>query len=587
MANPRGFTLVETLVGVALFAIVALTGYTAYTSVFRAVQNSHTQTIMASLANEQFEIVRNLPYAQVGVVSGLPVGVIPHVQSITRSGVAFTVTTTIRNVDDPFDGVIGGTPNDTAPADYKLVEVEIACAVTCDTPNTIYTTQVGPRALESTGNNGALFVRVFNASGQPVSDANVHVLNQQPSPDIVIDDVTPNDGVLQIVDTPPGTQVYEVSVSKPGYSSERTYPVGAVGNPNPAKPHATVATGQVTQLSFAIDRVGSIQASSVDKLCRPVGNTRFHLQGSKLIGSTPDVVKYDADHVTSATGTKAVTGLEWDTYKFSFTDTVLALSGLLPLSPIPLQPAGTQVLTMVVEPRSPSNLLVTLRDAETGLPVSDATVQVLGGAYNQTLQTGRNFVLQSDWSGGGGQGIWLVDNQYSSSNNVATPAASLTLAQSAGLYLPSGTLTSSTFDLGSSATTFYKLFWDHGGTGTVRLQLASNNDNATWNFVGPDGSSGSYYTTGNETINAVHNGQRYLRYRVYLDTADTTVAPTAGEIGFWFTGPCVPPGQLFFGGLANGTYTVNVTKTGYQSVADTATVSAGWQEKEILLTPNP
>ena len=53
----------------------------------------------------------------------IELGVLEHTKNITRNGVVFNLVTTVRNIDDPYDGVVGGSPNDTAPADYKLVEI--------------------------------------------------------------------------------------------------------------------------------------------------------------------------------------------------------------------------------------------------------------------------------------------------------------------------------------------------------------------------------------------------------------------------------------------------------------------------------
>jgi hypothetical protein len=80
-----------------------------------------------ALANEQLEVARNLPYSDVGIVAGWPIGKIPYQKTEIRHGANFVVTTTVRNIDDPFDGTIGGTPNDPSPADYKLVDLSLDC----------------------------------------------------------------------------------------------------------------------------------------------------------------------------------------------------------------------------------------------------------------------------------------------------------------------------------------------------------------------------------------------------------------------------------------------------------------------------
>ena len=73
-----GFTLVEAIIGAAIFMILAMSVYQAYTVTMDVVRLSRVKITATALANEQFEIMRNLPYADVGIVGSLPVGKIPY-----------------------------------------------------------------------------------------------------------------------------------------------------------------------------------------------------------------------------------------------------------------------------------------------------------------------------------------------------------------------------------------------------------------------------------------------------------------------------------------------------------------------------
>src|SRR3989344_4769359 len=204
LRNKSGMTLMELVVSVALFAVVATSAFQAFSNIIKVITVSRNRVIAMSLVNEQFEIIRKLPYVDVGVVDGIPDGRVPYAQTLTRNNITFTVTATIRNIDDPYDGTIGGDPNDLSPADYKLVELEIECSL-CSNFNPVFVnTKVAPKNLETASDNGALFVRVFDANGQPVTDASVHIENNQVNPSIVIDDTTNISGMLQVVDVPPG-----------------------------------------------------------------------------------------------------------------------------------------------------------------------------------------------------------------------------------------------------------------------------------------------------------------------------------------------------------------------------------------------
>jgi prepilin-type N-terminal cleavage/methylation domain-containing protein len=592
--NKKGFTLVEILVGAFVFLIIAAGVYQGYVTVLRLLGLSEAKTAATLLANERVELVRNLAYQDVGTVGGLPNGVLPQVSLVSRDGFLFTVTTTVRSIDDPFDGTIGGTPNDLSPADYKLVQIEIGCSACRNfTPLSVTTTQA-PKNLETSSGNGALFVQVIDGNGQPISGVTVRVQNASSTPPIDVTDLTNQNGILPLVDVPPGIHTYKVTVSKNGYSSSTTYPPGGAGNPNPVKPNATVAAGQVTQLSFAIDFVGTINWRSVSPSCQVRANIPFTLHGTKLLGTNPDTLAYNQNLTTGAPGTLVTTNLEWDTYTFSPISTLYDLAGSSPLLSMTLSPGAAVDALLVLEPKVPKSLLVSVKDGATGLPVADATVTISAGAFNQTLITNRGFLRQTNWSGGSGQEVFSDGDRYLSSDGnieTANPAGDIRLRQSLGTYAPSGEIVSSTFDTGSATTTYYNLLWEpidqpeESGEDSVRLQLASNNDGSTWNFIGPDGTSASYYTTSNQNINALHNGHQYIRYKVFLGTASSTLSPNISEIALTYGSVCVPYGQVFFQGLVPNTYTVSVSHPNYQPVSTDVVLSEDWKLIEVSLTP--
>jgi prepilin-type N-terminal cleavage/methylation domain-containing protein len=400
----KGFTLIETLVGVAVFVVISTSIYQAYVSLFNFISLNQYKIVALNLVNEQFEIIRNLSYSNVGIPGSIPSGTIPQTQNINRSGIDFVVRTTIRNIDQPYDGTIGGNPNDLSPADNKLVEVEVSCAACINFLPLTLTTTIAPKNLETASTNGALQVKVFDANGVPVSGANVSIRNYQGTTTISIDDVTNSSGVLQIVDVPPGIEAYEIYVSKAGYSSDRTYPNGAVSNPTPSKPHATVIVQQLTQISFSIDRLSSITFNSVTDNCVAIPDVDFSLKGAKQIGSS--VYKFNKNLATDNSGIYSSTTMEWDYYTVTGIDSAYDIIGINPLNPISLNPNVNQNVLLIVTPKDPRTLLVTVKDNSTLLPLTDATVRLRKGvSFDKTEITGRGSINQTDWSGGLGTGF--------------------------------------------------------------------------------------------------------------------------------------------------------------------------------------
>jgi prepilin-type N-terminal cleavage/methylation domain-containing protein len=592
----NGFTLIEVLVGSAVFVLIAVTAYNSYVSLFKIINLNQYRVLAIDLANEQFEIARNMPYSSVGVQGSIPNGSIPHTQTLTRGGTIFVVTTTVRNIDLPFDGTIGGTPNDLSPADNKLVEVEVSCSACNNMQPVSLVGQVAPKNLETASTNGALFIRVFDANGQPVQDASVHVVNIATSTTIVIDDVTDASGMLRLVDVPPQANAYRITVTKSGYSTDRTYPIGGSGNPSPSKPDATVLLQQVTQISFSIDKLSSIHFSSVTPNCEVVGSFGFSIVGSKQIGT--NVPKYSQNTSTNSSGILDLSSIEWDSYTISPTDTTRYLSGINPLNPVAVNPDGSQNIQLIVVPKDPNGLVMTIKDRATSLPLSGATVRLTknGGGFDETLITGQGYLSQTDWSAGSSQENFINQLKYFSDDgniDIATTAGQIKLRSAFGEYNPSGVLESSTFDTGS-ASNFFSLVWSPidqpvlAGANSVRLQFATNatvTSTTTWSFKGPDGSNTSYYLSSNSSLNAIHGSDRYARYRAYLSTATATVTPNISDIAFTYTSDCVPPGQVIFTGLSTGNYTVEISKSGYTTNTTSITVGTGWQESQILLGP--
>lgn len=564
-----GFTLIELLIGAAIFAIFVVSIYSAYSNVLDITNKIRLNAAGINLIRNEIEMIRNLPYEDVGIQGAYPIGKLLAEKPVFFNNIAFVLKTTVRNVDDPFDGTIGGTPNDTAPADYKLVELEINSPEHPGFSPVKLTTTIAPRHLETTTNNGALFINVFDAFGQPVSGANVSVINNTLSPPIQINDTTNINGILQLVDIPTSTLAYKIKVSKNGYSSDQTYPLGAPENPNPLKPHATVSQQQVTAISFAIDRVSNIYLKTVNQMCQAIPNISFSQNGTKLIGQAPDVLKYSASSATNLNGEKTISNLEWDTYNFFNLDENYDLSGSQPLWPLILNPNSNIGMIWTMELKNPLALLVTVQDTN-NQPVANVSVRLTKTGFDKVLYTGRRFFSQTDWSNGqySAQSGGIEDNN---------PTGEVKLMLTEGKY-PTSTeawLISSTFDLGTSSTTFYNLSWQpenqptETGPESFKLQIAANNDNSTWDFIGPDGTS--------------YNNNRYLRYKVFLKTQNENFTPKLEEIKFEFSSSCIPSGQVFFNGLVNGTYALSVQKSGYQTASATVSISENWQEYKVTL----
>jgi len=262
-SKESGLTLVETLVGVALLLIVFVGIFGLVRLNIKIVTQSKAKTIATALASQKIELARNLAYDQIGTAGGIPSGVIPETENIERNKIAYTVKTTVIYIDDPFDGVF---PSDPLAWDYKRIKVKVSWSAFFG-GEVILQTDVAPKGIETTGGGGIISVLVFDANGQPVSQADIRVENNTAFPPIDASYQTDNQGRIFIPGAPACNDCYKITASKYNYSSERTYAVNelvrGVALAFPAKPYLSVIEGQLSEISFSIDRLAAKTVNTI------------------------------------------------------------------------------------------------------------------------------------------------------------------------------------------------------------------------------------------------------------------------------------------------------------------------------------
>lgn len=589
----RGFTLIEVIVGIGIFAILISAILGSYSVLSRTIKVARERTILASTAAHYLELIRNMPYGDIGTINGNPPGdladatnpIVTNIESVN-----FRIYYEVTYIDDPADGtILAGT--DSAPNDYKQVKLTIDNTSTNHSTNFI--TNVSAQGLEGLVNAGALYIRVFDAEGQPVPNANVRIENPDLTPALVLDRTTDANGNLIEVGLPASVNGYQLLVTKTGYSSDQTYPI-TVANPNPTKPHATIVDGLVTQISFAIDLSADLEIRTVSETCQPISGAAISVRGSKLIGTSPDVLKFMQTYTSGGSGLINMNNIEWDNYVPALEPSApYMVYGTSPIQQVTVLPASDQTFTFVLGPQTAHSLRVIVKDSATGAPVEGANVRLIRNSPYQeyTGVTGGSVWQQIDWSGGGGQPDFINASQYFYQDgflNDSVVPTGLALNQIGANYAPAGSLESSTFDTGG-ASNFTTLTWlptgQHPST-ELKFQLASNNDNTTWNFIGPDGTDASYYTTAGTNIHPSHSGDQYIRYKAFLATSNSSFTPTLTSVGLNYVAGCFTPGQTVFPDLDSGSnYDLEISLTGYHTYNESNVDIFGNVVHEILMIP--
>ncbi|MBI5361261.1 MAG: DUF2341 domain-containing protein [Planctomycetes bacterium] len=152
-----------------------------------------------------------------------------------------------------------------------------------------------------------------------------------------------------------------------------------------------------------------------------------------------------------------------------------------------------------------------------------------------------------------------------------------------GYYVPQAELISSTFTVAENTAldtiSFLPLSYDEAfGSAPVRFQIASNDDNATWDFIGPDGTDATYYANpSGEMINETNSGKIYFRYKMFISTADTRQTPVFDLVKITYRNPYIST-------LTSSPYNSQISYNGIQKVTWTEDAPAGTDIKFQIRT---
>ncbi len=356
--SQKGETIISLLVALAVFSILIQTLFTLVSTSYKVLSFNKARIAARHIAQEEIETVRNMPYDDVGTSGGIPDGSLLQEKTLVRNGQSFTIKTAIVYIDDPFGINI---------TDYKRARVEVSWGGLGggSSINPVsYITNITPKTgTESDGGN--LTIQVFNANGEPVAQALVTVL--APELDVNLSQTTDNNGRMTLPGAQECVACYRITVTKAGYSSERTYSIYEVANP--LKPHMTVLNGQISQISFNIDLLSNLTVNTKgDRLenfsVEP--NVAFDIRGSKIIGTDPylqPIYKYEQSFTTNETGTILIEDIEWDIYTISIPElSSFDISGSTPLNPLVLNPNTSIDFDMALTASSNHNLLSITKD---------------------------------------------------------------------------------------------------------------------------------------------------------------------------------------------------------------------------------
>jgi len=571
-----GFTLIETLVSVAVLGILCASAYGLYATIINAIVYYRGQTTVSALAGQYLEVARNLAYSKIGTINGNPHGDLPdepNALNLTFNNINYKIYYVVNALHDQAD------PNLTVQ-DYKQVKLYVKNVQNGITKS--FVTTIAPISLASMGNGGALSIQVIGSiysSYQHIAGATINITNTDVNPHINLTRTSGADGGWNEVGLPPDSH-YHISVTKDGYSSDQTYSVAQY--PGTTQADATVILNQTQSVTLVIDKLSNMSLQTKDTACQPIAGVILSVQGAKTI--SPGLPKFNQNFTSNGGGiinpvtTASCSNtcgasnccLEWDTYTPALASSQYMIYGTSPVQTTDLLPNTSQNFSLILGQKTANSLLVLVKD-ESGNSVEGASVELIGVGlgYDETKYTGGSVWTQNDWSGGAGQKNFEAVDRYSDDDgNITTDIVPLAvrLKETDGEYVSSGSFISSTFDTGTDQTSYTILDWSSNQDPdfSVKFQIAASDEKHDgpednyWqesvNYKGIDGTSSTYYAVPKVTINS--SAERYVRYKAFLSTTNPHKTPQLSSVSVNYVSGCPTPGQVMFPSLEAGNYDV-------------------------------
>lgn len=227
-----GFTLIEVVVAMLVFAIIATGFLMTLTASMVTTRDTRARIVAANLASQQIDLVRSRDVFDVT----------SSTRDITLNGDTFHVAVHASWATSTGSTATCESAGATGALSYRQVTVEVTWDnMRAGTPPVYADTSIAPDSKINDPSLGTILVGVIDAAGAGVSGATVSL-----SPANGIASVTTDsDGCAYLLKVPPAAS-YTVSITKTGYVSDQQ-----VLSPSAA---VSVVAGSTSRASFGYDK---------------------------------------------------------------------------------------------------------------------------------------------------------------------------------------------------------------------------------------------------------------------------------------------------------------------------------------------
>ncbi len=576
----------DTVVGTALMLLIFVGIFAAFQLSVDVVLNNKARAGAVALANERMEYIRSLTYSQVGTVGGIPAGIIPQLETIVLNGISYTRRTFIQYADDSGDGS-GGSDTNSITADYKALRSDVYWTSRNGERHITVLSRVSPggNGIETAVPGGTLTLNVINASSQPVSGAQIHIVNSATTPPSLAIDFTTFTNVNGVASFIGATTsgAYQITVTKSGYSTAQTYPATAQ-NTNPDPAHLLVFLNQTTTKVFGIDLLSQKTINTWTPILPATWSDTF-ADATKIAGSASTTVAsgvvrlsgsapYDSTGSVQSVSIAPAYLAKWKTLTWSaslpagtgITYRVYDASGstLIPDSQLPGNSTGLTASPVDLTGVSTSTYTGIRLDAQfTSSGADTPSVDMWSVDYDYGPQRLPNVAFTLRGAKTIGTGPSGTQYKYSTSQNSGASASVVLPNMEWDTY--EFTPTGSTYDIASAC---------HGAAESPEISALSTKFSLA---AGSQTASDIYLVT--HTANALSVEVRSTATGALIPYATVRLYKT----GYDMTQTTDGCGQIIFSSLSSGTYTLVVSASGYTTDTNSAVSVSGTTHISVSL----
>ncbi|MDB5238331.1 MAG: hypothetical protein JWM46_601 [Candidatus Kaiserbacteria bacterium] len=568
----RGVTLIDTIVATSLMLVVFLGIAAAFNLSLDIVSNNKARGGAIALADERMEYIRSLTYAQVGTVGGIPSGVLAQSESLSLNGVSYVRRTLVLYGDDASDGT-GVADGNSITADYKLVKVDVTWNSRTGARHIALVTRFSPApGVESAVAGGTLTINVIDSASSPLFNAQLRIVNASTTPASAAIDLTTYtnaSGTATFIGAT-STGAYQVTVTKSGYSTAQTYSLTAVNtSPNPG--HLTVSTNQTTTGTFAIDLLAQKTVQTLNQIVPGTWTDPFS-DAAKIATSTNVSVSGGKASLIDTTSTGEVRSI-------AVAPSALMTWGTLTVTDT--KPVGTLTRYRVYD--AAGALIPDSQLSGNSAGFTSTSIDLSGVSTSTYPSLVFDSVLTGAASSTPSIDVWSVGYTYGG-DPLPNVAFTMRGAKTTGSG-PSGTVYKYNSALSSGSTgvlVLPGLEWDTylitvAGTSTGYDIASACSPQPETLAAGASATTRLYFAT--HTVNSILIDVHVASSGVLLPGATVHLYKT----GYSATSTADSCGQAFFSGLTSGTYSLDVSKSGYTTYTSPAANVAGTSRLSVSL----